>query len=295
MRRAALLAAISGVLLPLSLIAPSATAVSKAPDGLPKSTQGMGKLPKAAPHSLADVKRLAPNGAEDSAPVISELEYTDRVVTYRDRDSYVYVFVRIQDEEGIQCEFSEEFEEEICSPFAALAGTDPEDGEFYTGTALYRYEGDNHDGYWYGEIPAYPWLAAGNYKLVIGAGDVNDNWSFDDSGVVNLKKNARIAGFNAYPEPINRGDYVTIKGRLQRLAWVDDEAQYVAYGGKEVVIQFRRSGESGWHNLRTVTTKSTGYFSTRIRQTVDGTWRAVFRGTSNYVRVETGGDYVNVR
>lgn len=107
-----------------------------------------------------------------------------------------------------------------------------------------------------------------------------------------LKYNTLITSFNAAPEPVRKGQAITVSGRLHRLH--DWDSRYVSYPGKVVKIFFKAKGSSSWTLMAKVKTGDTGKFRKAFTARRDGVWRAYFGGTSRFHK-KAADDFVDVR
>ncbi|MDI5962152.1 hypothetical protein [Streptantibioticus silvisoli] len=98
---------------------------------------------------------------------------------------------------------------------------------------------------------------------------------------------------DANPEPVTKGDDVTVTGTLSRASW--DTHKYWGYAGEPVKLQFRPATSSTYTTLKTVTTNSDGEVTASSPATVDGYWRLSFAGSTTTVPSTPTGDYVDVR
>lgn len=104
---------------------------------------------------------------------------------------------------------------------------------------------------------------------------------------------ARFGSFNASPEPVRKGRTIKVSGTVQAT-----NANGTAYGhlnGARVTVYFKAKGASSWVNKGTTTTKGSGAFALGVTAKKDGTWKAVYAGTSAYTAANSGTDYVDVR
>ena len=114
-----------------------------------------------------------------------------------------------------------------------------------------------------------------------------------------LLRQTRWQKANAAPEPVKRGDRITIKGTLHRADWL--KKKYVRYGGtaQQATVQFRARGSNDWIPVKTVEFASTGRISTQVtvkREVArDGWYRLHFAGTANSSPSVSAPDYVDVR
>ena len=105
----------------------------------------------------------------------------------------------------------------------------------------------------------------------------------------------RVRGFNAAPEPVRRGAYLTVSGTLQKLRTYGARAVYEAAPGRRVAIYFKPKGATAYKYVTAATSSRTGAFTKRIKASKDGTWQARFTNTSTLAAVVSAADYVDVR
>ncbi|MFF3561885.1 calcium-binding protein [Streptomyces sp. NPDC002574] len=98
---------------------------------------------------------------------------------------------------------------------------------------------------------------------------------------------------NAAPEPVKKGQTLTITGALTRADW--KTAKYSAFVGQRAVLQFRKTGTTNFVNVKTVTTSTTGALKTTVKAAADGYWRYVYTGNTTTVAVSAAADYVDVK
>ncbi|WP_157407980.1 hypothetical protein [Actinomadura atramentaria] len=105
-------------------------------------------------------------------------------------------------------------------------------------------------------------------------------------------KTAFTSAFNASPEPVAKGKALKVAGKLNRYVggkWIH------AGAGAAIQIQFKAAGSSTWTTLGTTKTTSAGTFAKYFTASKDGTWRAVYGGSTTYIGSTSGTDYVDVR
>jgi hypothetical protein len=164
--------------------------------------------------------------------------------------------------------------------------------------------GTAQDGVWRATIFLDRRDVPGAWSTEIGVRDSAENGAF--AGHVHdehysvppvddffVKRDTRISGFNV-AEPVSRGAYVRMQGRLLRLA---ADGRYVGFAGKEVRVWFKPAGSTTWRLRGTVTTGARGYFSNSrvFRAWRDGVWRAQFAGTDAHLAETSRGDVVDTR
>ncbi|GAB1336279.1 hypothetical protein ACE1SV_28690 [Streptomyces sp. E-15] len=107
-----------------------------------------------------------------------------------------------------------------------------------------------------------------------------------------VQRNSQLT-VNAAPEPVKKGNTLTVTGKLSRANWEDHK--YHGYTGQAVKLQFRKKGSSTYTTLKTLKTDSTGNLKTTTKATVDGYYRYSFAGTTTTPAVSAAGDFVDVK
>lgn len=114
-----------------------------------------------------------------------------------------------------------------------------------------------------------------------------------------LKRATYVSGFNATPEPVKKGRYLTVKGTLKRADW--DRNAYVKYGARsqKVQIQFRPKNSSTYKTIKTVTLNKSSAVRTKIKVSGlvarDGYYRLHYAGNGASGTTTSKADYVDVR
>ncbi|MDA0636567.1 hypothetical protein OUY22_24390 [Nonomuraea sp. MCN248] len=104
------------------------------------------------------------------------------------------------------------------------------------------------------------------------------------------KADTRVIGFNAYPEPAERGRYLKFRALLQ----VDDDGTWEGYEGKvDLYFKAKRSGE--YRLVTSVTTDDDGRAYAKARAWTSGHWRFVHAGDDETNGDTSRSDYVRVR
>jgi hypothetical protein len=164
--------------------------------------------------------------------------------------------------------------------------------------------GTPQEGTWRATIVLDRHSVTGAWVSEVGVRDSGSNGAFagrvfDEGYQVDpidefaVKRNTVIRGFNV-GEPVSRGSYVRLYGRLLRL---DPASGYVGYRGKTVQVLFRPAGSTTWNLKGTATTDSRGSFTRTgtFRAYRDGVWKVTFAGTDRYLPETSSGDYVDTR
>ncbi|GGP82192.1 hypothetical protein [Streptosporangium pseudovulgare] len=99
---------------------------------------------------------------------------------------------------------------------------------------------------------------------------------------------SRVIRFNASPEPVRHGRYLTFTGRLQ----VDDSG-WEGYRAK-VGLYFKPAGSSKWQRVKNAWSNGAGHLYTKARAYRSGHWKFVFAGDDDFRPDSSGSDYVKV-
>lgn len=97
---------------------------------------------------------------------------------------------------------------------------------------------------------------------------------------------------NATPEPVKKGETITVSGVLDRANW--ESGKYAGYTKQKVKLQFQPKGGT-WTTVKTVTTGSKGKLSTTVKAAKDGCYRYTFAGTSTTAKKTSTADCIDVR
>ncbi|NUR86710.1 MAG: hypothetical protein HOY71_21710, partial [Nonomuraea sp.] len=120
------------------------------------------------------------------------------------------------------------------------------------------------------------------------AGNSEARSSVSDTDRVDVRfrdRDTRIVGFNAYPEPVTKGDRLNFSGTLQLEGWK-------GLGGERVTIWFRPGGSDRWQYVTSDVTARDGDFSAGATAQQSGWWRASFRGDRGINGSTSGADWV---
>jgi hypothetical protein len=104
-------------------------------------------------------------------------------------------------------------------------------------------------------------------------------------GTFHVRRNVKIASYNASPEPARKGSRIIISGAVRRL-WVNmsdpDEAKYIPYVDHRVDVYFRPWHTNTYKRVRSATTTNSGQFSAAVAATVDGCWKVYSSQTTKH-------------
>ncbi|MCK2217253.1 hypothetical protein MF672_026200 [Actinomadura sp. ATCC 31491] len=103
------------------------------------------------------------------------------------------------------------------------------------------------------------------------------------------KADTRLSKFNAYPEPIARGKYLTFKGKLQ----ISDEGTWEGYAGK-VALYFKKAGSGKWEYVKMFRSSDSGRLYVKAKAWDSGYWRFVYQGDGDTYGSYSRTDYVRV-
>ncbi|MET7988496.1 hypothetical protein [Streptomyces sp. NPDC005281] len=101
----------------------------------------------------------------------------------------------------------------------------------------------------------------------------------------------RITAFNASPEPVRKGQLITVAGTLQ----ANQGKTWAGLSGQTVHVWFTVPGSKTPTLMSTVKTGKGGTFSKKFTALRDGTWTTTWTATSQYFDTSSSGDYVDVR
>ncbi|MEU9835742.1 hypothetical protein AB0D67_29755 [Streptosporangium sp. NPDC048047] len=99
---------------------------------------------------------------------------------------------------------------------------------------------------------------------------------------------SRVIQFNASPEPVRHGRYLSFTGRLQ----IDDSG-WEGYRAK-VGLYFKPAGSSKWSHVRNTWSNGSGRLYTKAKAYRSGHWKFVFAGDDDFRPDSSGSDYVRV-
>jgi len=112
-----------------------------------------------------------------------------------------------------------------------------------------------------------------------------------NSGKVRVLRASRVS-INATPEPVAKGETITVRGKLERASW--NTLKYYGYGNRKVDLLFRPNGGTD-QKIKTVTTAGDGSLRTTVTAAKDGVFTFTFAGSSNTGAGRSTGDSVDVR
>ncbi|WP_433239825.1 hypothetical protein ACQPYK_33375 [Streptosporangium sp. CA-135522] len=129
------------------------------------------------------------------------------------------------------------------------------------------------------------------YAANSGAGSSVSDTDRVDVKDVTRAVDSRIVDFGARPDPVDEGDRLSVRGRLQ----LDTRHGWDGYAGKKVVILFRPDGSSRWDDVASDWTDRDGRFGADVTAKRSGHWRAVFAGSRGVKGSGSYADHVSVR
>ncbi|MBC2907029.1 calcium-binding protein [Streptomyces cupreus] len=130
-----------------------------------------------------------------------------------------------------------------------------------------------------------------HFKAKAVAND-GDSHHLSPGAPLSVKRHAKLVDAQATPEPIDKGDKLTVTGWLRRANW--DTNVWDDYAGKSVALQFRESGTDTFKTVKTVTTDSLGKLRTTVTANTTGTWRWRFTANTIATGATSQGDRVVV-
>ncbi|MFG1943091.1 hypothetical protein [Nonomuraea sp. NPDC048826] len=144
----------------------------------------------------------------------------------------------------------------------------------------------NRNG-WFSAV-VRPWRT-GEWRAEFGA-NAEAKASVSDSDGVRVRsrhRDTKIVGFEAFPEPVTKGDRLRFKGTL-----VADGRHGLR--GENVTIQFRAIASREWKDVTDDRTSRHGRFWATATAEQSGWWRAVYDGDRRNKASVSGPDFVRV-
>ncbi|MGV9777897.1 hypothetical protein [Streptosporangium sp. NPDC003464] len=128
------------------------------------------------------------------------------------------------------------------------------------------------------------------------AGNGGASSSVSDTDRVDVRNaprvvDSRIVDFGARPDPVDEGDRLSVRGRLQ----LDTRHGWDGYSGKKVAILFRANGSTRWDHVASDWTDRYGRFGADVTAKRSGHWRAEFAGNGGVKGSSSYADHVTVR
>lgn len=111
-----------------------------------------------------------------------------------------------------------------------------------------------------------------------------------DSASFKILRAAQLST-DATPEPVRKGQRLTVKGRLKRADWEDQK--YHGFAGQSVELQLR-SASGSYHRVKKVTTDSSGNLRTTVTAEAKGCYRYRYTGSSTTHAVTSSADCVDL-
>lgn len=133
--------------------------------------------------------------------------------------------------------------------------------------------------------------ASGKWNVTASATSVVGTGKADRDFQVKQVWETDLVGFGASPEPIDRGDTLTLSGRLL----INSNDGWKPYKGQKVYIAFRARGASGYQRVAYHYTDSRGRFSAGVKAQRTGWWRAEYNGSDVAHKTVSDSDQVDVR
>ncbi|MGW5682318.1 hypothetical protein [Nonomuraea sp. NPDC003754] len=134
--------------------------------------------------------------------------------------------------------------------------------------------------------------ATGWWRAEFG-GHASAKSSVSDTDRVDVRagsRDSRIVGFDARPEPVDKGDRLVFTGALQ----AEGSRGWYGLPGQHVVILFKADGSRRWERVTADRTGRDGRFWADATAQASGWWRAVYEGTRGVDGSSSAGDWVRV-
>ncbi|PRX06664.1 hypothetical protein [Actinoplanes italicus] len=132
------------------------------------------------------------------------------------------------------------------------------------------------------------WRASAWATAKDGAGHAHRH----SAGTLLIKRAVGLATADATPEPVKKGNTITISGTLTRADWAT--GAYAPYAGT-VTLQWLKPGTKTWTRVKSVRSDANGRIKTTVTATADGYYRFVYTGDVVSSGAVGGWDYIDVR
>ncbi|MEU6998539.1 hypothetical protein [Nonomuraea sp. NPDC046570] len=145
-------------------------------------------------------------------------------------------------------------------------------------------------GGWFGtkvKVEATGWWRAEFGGHGQASGSVSDT---DRVDVRQTARASRFTGFDAQPEPVDKGDRLTLEGTLQ----AESRHGWQGLRGEDVVLLFKAEDSSRWERVTATRTDRDGRFETDAVAHASGWWKAAYAGAPGVKGAESVGDWVRV-
>ena len=136
--------------------------------------------------------------------------------------------------------------------------------------------------------------ARGRAEFGVSMTDGNGN-SVYATRIFYVRRDVKMT-FNAGPEPVKKGDTITVSGKVTRLTFnAAGVPRYLPFVAKGVDVHWNPTGSGGWRSTR-VGTNASGVYSKDFVATTDAVWYARTGANSYYAApVNKPGDFVDVQ
>ncbi|MEU3527496.1 calcium-binding protein [Streptomyces sp. NPDC038707] len=124
--------------------------------------------------------------------------------------------------------------------------------------------------------------------------DANDDdyiWK-EKAGSFSFRRAAKLTA-NATPEPVKKGNTITVTGALTRANW--ESLKYGGYGAQSVKLQYSKKSTTGYTTVKTIKADAKGNLKTTVKATADGYYRFSYAGSSTTGAVNSAADFIDVK
>ncbi|MEU5161294.1 calcium-binding protein [Streptomyces sp. NPDC020875] len=135
--------------------------------------------------------------------------------------------------------------------------------------------------------------SGGGWNLALAVFDKQGgDYINEKAGKLTLLRHTKLTA-NAGPEPVKKGQNVTVDGLLTIVNW--DRRTYTGYVNHTVQLEFLKKDTKTWTPVKTLKTDKNGKVKTTAKASVDGYWRLRYAGTGTVAPVTSTSDFVDVR
>ena len=258
-----------------------------------------------APSFAAGANAALPDGcpadADNTNPVIASVTATDAVLPAAGRAAVIVTFaandpvgpVTCTDATGVATTTDASSGIEDFVVFATP--NEPDEGDEEDVVVANEYSvvsGTRESGTWSARL----WLdkshSTGQWSVHVRAEDADSNKVESlAAATFQVRYNVSLSA-NAAPEPVKKGAYFTVSGRLSGVTSSGYEA---APAGIVIRIYFQAKGTKTWTYAGAAKTTSTGRYTRRFKAARDGSWQARYTGGDYIVSKSSTADFLDVR
>ncbi|MQY13019.1 hypothetical protein SRB5_31590 [Streptomyces sp. RB5] len=134
---------------------------------------------------------------------------------------------------------------------------------------------------------------AGTWNVEVGVldGAGNESW-YEKFRTTKVLRTSKLT-IDATPEPVVKGQTITLAGTLSRASW--DDFKYHGLPDQSVRVETRKAPSTAYTSVKGIYSKTAGALRTTVTASVDAHYRFNFAGNPTTAVKITTGDYVGVK